>query len=159
MGNHSTGGIAYADDLSLLTPTKSGLQALIEICEQYVDDYYVTFNSAQSLYLVFRGRSCKLGNRTAVFNGTELQSVQDAVHLGHHISTINKDSLVANGIVKFWRGHNMFMGDFIHTGWIKTAVNCKLFKQYCCSYYGVPLWDLQSKSVGNTCIVWHKALR
>ena len=66
MGNHSTGGIAYADDLTLLTPTKSGLKALIEICEQYVDDYYVTFNSAKSLYLVFRGRRCKLGNRTAV---------------------------------------------------------------------------------------------
>ena len=86
-------------------------------------------------------------------------SVQDAVHLGHHISIINKDSLVADGIAKFWRGYNMFMGDFIHTGWIKTAVNCKLFKQYCCSYYGAPLWDLQSKSIGNTCIVWHKALR
>ena len=46
MGNHSTGGIAYADDLTLLTPTKSGLQALIEISKQYADDYCVTFNSA-----------------------------------------------------------------------------------------------------------------
>ena len=30
-----------------------------------------------------------------------LQSVQDAVHLGHHISTINKDRVVANDIAKF----------------------------------------------------------
>ena len=44
MGNHSTGGITYADDLTLLTPTKSGLKALIEICEQYAADYCVTFN-------------------------------------------------------------------------------------------------------------------
>ena len=36
----------------------------------------------------------------------------------------------------------MFMDDFGH---IKTAVKCKLFKQYCCSYYGAPLWVLQSK--------------
>ena len=50
----------------------------------------------------------------------------------------------------------MFMGDFGH---IKMAVKCKLFKQYCCSYYGAPLWDLQSKSVGYICIAWHKALR
>ena len=50
----------------------------------------------------------------------------------------------------------MFMGDFGHT---KTAVKFKLFKQYCCSYYGAPLWDLQSKSVGNICIAWRKALR
>ena len=40
----------------------------------------------------------------------------------------------------------MFMGDFGH---IKTAVKCKLFKQYCCSYYRAPLWDLQSKGVSN----------
>ena len=101
---------------------------------------------------MFRGQSCKPYNRTVVFNVTELQCVQDAVLLGHHVSTINKDSLVADAIAKFWR---VFMGDFGH---IKT-VKCKLFKQYCCSYYGAPLWDLQSKRVGNICITWRKALR
>ena len=129
------GGIGCADDLTLLTPTRSGLKVLIEICEQYADDYCVKFNSVKSIYLVFRGRSRKPDNRTVVFNGTELQSAQDAVHPGHRVSTINKDSLVADGIAKFWRGYNMFMGDFGH---IKTAVKCKLFKQYCCSYYGAP---------------------
>ena len=120
MGNHYTGGIGYVDDLTLLTPTRSGLKVLIEICKQYADNYCVKFNSAKSMYLVFRGQSCKLDNRTDVFNGTELQSVQDAVHLGHRVSTINKDNLVvADGIAKFWRGYNMFMGDFGH---IKTAV-------------------------------------
>ena len=48
------------------------------------------------------------------------------------------------------------MGDF---GRINTGVKSKLFKQYCCSYYGAPLWDLQSKSVGNISIAWRKALR
>ena len=80
MGNHYTGGIGYVDDLTLLTPTRSRLKVLIEICEQYADDYCVKFNSAKSMYLVFRGRSCKLDNRTVVFNGTKLQSVQNAVH-------------------------------------------------------------------------------
>ena len=50
----------------------------------------------------------------------------------------------------------MFLGDFDH---IRTAVKCTLFKQYCCSYYGAPLWDLQSKSVGNICIALRKAFR
>ena len=57
MGNHNTGGIGCADDLTLLTPTRSGLKVLIKICEQYADDYFVEFNSAKSMYLVFRGRS------------------------------------------------------------------------------------------------------
>ena len=50
----------------------------------------------------------------------------------------------------------MFMADFGH---IKTNVKCNLFKQYCCSYYEAPLWDLQSKSVGTICTAWRKALR
>ena len=53
------------------------------------------------MHLVFRGRSCNSDNGTVVFNGTELHSVYDAVHLGHHVSTINKDSLVADGTAKF----------------------------------------------------------
>ena len=76
MGNHYTRGIGYAYVLNMLTPTRSGgLKVSIEICEQLADDYCVKFNSAKSMYLVFRGRSCKPDNRTVVFNGTELQNV------------------------------------------------------------------------------------
>ena len=155
-GHHCTSGIDCADDLTLLTPTRSRLKILIEICEQYTDNYCVKFNSTKSMYLVFRGCSCKLDNKTFVFNGTELQSAQDAVHPGHRVSTINKDCLVADGIAKFWRGYDMFMGDFGHT---KTAVKCKLFKSNCWSYYGTLLWDLLSKSVGHICIAWRKSFR
>ena len=105
---------------------------------------------------MFRGRSCKPDKRTVVFNGTELQSFQDVVHLGRDVSTINKDSLLADDIALFWRGYSIFMGDFGH---IKTVVKCNLFKQYCCSYYGAPFWDLLSKSVDNICIALRKALR
>ena len=52
MGNHCTDGIGYSDDLTLLTPTKSGLKVLIEICKQYAEHYCVKFNSAKSKYLV-----------------------------------------------------------------------------------------------------------
>ena len=72
MGNHYTGGIGYADALTLPTPTRSGWTQGINR-EQYADDYCVKFDWAKSMYLVFRGRICKLDKRTVVFNGTELQ--------------------------------------------------------------------------------------
>ena len=53
------------------------------------------------------------------FNDTELYRTQDAVHLVHHISVVNKDSLVADATAKFWRGY-MFMADFGH---IKKDIN------------------------------------
>ena len=39
MGNHYTGSLGYADDLTLLAPTLSGLQVLIKICERYADEF------------------------------------------------------------------------------------------------------------------------
>ena len=62
-----------------------------------------------------------------LFNDTELYCTKDAVHLGHHISFVNKASLVADATAKFWRGYNMFMADFGH---IKTNVKGNLFKQF-----------------------------
>ena len=71
-------------------------------------------------------------------NDTELHNTLDAVHLGHHICVVNKDSLVGDATAKFWRGYNMIMADF---GYIKTNVKCNLFKQYCCfimePHYGI----------------------
>ena len=39
MGNYYAGGLGYADDLTLLAPTLSGLIVLIKICEQYAVDF------------------------------------------------------------------------------------------------------------------------
>ena len=62
--------------------------------------------------------------------------------------------LAANS--QFWRSFNIFKADFGH---IKSSLQCTLFKQYCCSFYGAPLWQLRSKEVKTTCTSWRKALR
>ena len=38
-------------------------------------------------------------------------------------------------------------------------VKCKLFKQYCCSFYGAPLWILDSNSIRELHVAYRKALR
>ena len=82
MGNHYTGSLGYADDLTLLAPTLSGLQVLIKICERYADEFDIKFNGAKSVYMVFGGRRCKCDNRTVMVNGAELHRVNATVHLG-----------------------------------------------------------------------------
>ena len=156
MGNYYAGGLGYADDLTLLAPTLSGLLVLIKICEQYAVDFDIIFNGSKSKFLVFRGRGCSFDDRTVCVNGTELYSVNSAVHLGHHISTEDRDSLIIDAISKFWRSFNMFMADFSQ---VQSPVKCKLFMLYCCTYYGAPLWSLQSNNVAKVCIAWRKALR
>ncbi len=41
MGNQYTGGLGYADDLTLMVPLLKGLQSPINICEDYSDEYDV----------------------------------------------------------------------------------------------------------------------
>ena len=45
----STGSLGYADDLTLLAPTLSGLQVLIKMCERYADEFDIKFNGAKSV--------------------------------------------------------------------------------------------------------------
>ena len=45
MGGHFTGALAYADDIILLSPSMSGLRTLSKVCEEYVTEFDVTFNS------------------------------------------------------------------------------------------------------------------
>ena len=58
-------------------------------------------------------------------NGAELHRVNATVHIGHHISTNDNDSLVSAAIGQFWRGFNMFMADFSQ---IHSHIKCYLFK-------------------------------
>ncbi len=156
MGIHFVGGLGYADDLSLLAPTLSALEKLVTICEDYAREYNVKFNGAKSQFLIFKGRKCKDDNRPIVVNGAELRKVHNAVHLGHLLSTTDKDGIVADATAKFWRSFNMFMADF---GKLYSLIKCKLFKQYCCSFYGAPLWMLSSNKTAKLCTAWRRALR
>ena len=43
MGGHFTGALAYADDITLLSPSMSGLRTLSKVCE-FATEFDVTFN-------------------------------------------------------------------------------------------------------------------
>ena len=42
MGGHFTGSLAYADDITLLSPSMSGLRTLSIVCEEYTTKFDVT---------------------------------------------------------------------------------------------------------------------
>ena len=44
-------------------------------------------------------------------------------------------------------------------GHLQMYVLCKLFKIYCCSFYGSQMWKINSLYFKNVCICWNKAVR
>ena len=56
IGNKFLGVFGYADDLTLLCPTLSGLQEMLNICEDYAKDYNILFNASKSK-LMYLGKN------------------------------------------------------------------------------------------------------
>ena len=48
IGRHFVGARAYADDVTLVAPSRSGMRTLINVCEQLALDYDITFNGTKS---------------------------------------------------------------------------------------------------------------
>jgi hypothetical protein len=156
VGNYYMGCLAYADDVVLLCPTRSGLQKMLDNCLEYADAYKILFNGTKSQYLVFNGRGNPKVKSHLDINGVILENVNSATYLGHKIDVQEPDSLVLDANAKFWKSFNMLMADFGH---INSKLLCKLFKQNCCYYYGAPLWLLSSNGVCKINTSWRKAVR
>ncbi len=143
IGNVFVAALAYADDVTLICPTLKSLIMIIKICEDYASEYNVAFNCNKSKLMFFKVRECvKPVSVSVSVNGNTVECETEADHLGHIISSQGSDSLVKYAINSFCRCFNLFTAEFGHTyGFVK----CKLFKQYCCSFYGSPLWALNGK--------------
>ena len=48
MGEHYAGALAYADDITLISPSMTGLRKKSSICEQYASEYNIPFNGSKS---------------------------------------------------------------------------------------------------------------
>ena len=51
MGGHYAGALAYADDITLISPSMTGLRKMSSICEQYASEYDSLFNRSLSRLL------------------------------------------------------------------------------------------------------------
>ncbi len=89
-------------------------------------------------------------------NGDTIHSSEMANHLGHTTSVSDKDSMIRGAITSSSKAFNLLMSDF---GGLYSFIKCKLFKHYCCNFYGSTLWLLTSKSCYDICVAWRRALR
>ena len=53
IGCYYVGSIGYADDLTLLCPTRHGLQKMLNICETFGSKYNVTYNPKKTVSIIF----------------------------------------------------------------------------------------------------------
>ena len=149
------GAMLYADDLSLLAPTRAILASMLALVEAYGAKLNLTFSSDQdpgkckSFCLYFSTQtSNKVKNPSPlVLNGVTLPWKEKAVHLGHtlhHNLSFDTDASVRRAafISSSVEVRNLF--SFAEPAQIITAVRI-----LCCSAYGSVLWRLDSSSASS----------
>ena len=151
------GVFGYADDLTLLCPSISGLKEMLKICEDYASDYNIIFNAKKSKLMHF-GRN-KMNTKTTISmaNGCTIDYVEQCVHLGtiihSDITRKNIDSAVND---LFMRTNNL-IADFSYTHSSTLSV---LFQSYCMNVYGSQLWSYNDfRAVERFYTAWRKTIR
>jgi hypothetical protein len=159
IGSRFTGALAYADDIVLIAPTPLAMRKLLNVCEKYANEYNIQFNASKTKSLIVKPLSYSKPVIDCVFtlNDIPIENVRSFTHLGHVIgyqmndkedilARRNKFNSQVNDLLCFFRKQS-------------TAVQYRLFNQYCTSYYGCEIWQLTNPAIEDICIAWRKSLR
>ena len=153
IGHVCCGIIGYADDILLLAPTVQSLNKMINICEDYANEYDIKFNGTKSQLMVFG--KCK-ENIEIYVCGEKVKIVSEMKYLGNIISNKINDPLVQHVRNDFVCKVNSFLANFSD---VSSYVKNNLFQQYCLSLYGSNLCMFDHSSMNDLRVAWRKAIR
>ena len=117
------GVFGYADDLTLLCPSISGLKEMLKICEDYASDYNIIFNAKKRKLMHFGRNKMNIKTTISMANGYTIDYVEQCVHLGTFIhSDITRKNIDSAVNDLFMRTNNL-IADFL----IPIVVHCLFY--------------------------------
>ena len=158
IGHVFAGALSYADDLTLLAPTRLAMNAMLRECEAFARDYDVLFNSAKSQTVVFRAGYLRPSAMIEPFtlNDQPIGVVKHALHLGTYIGHRAGSLNIRKARSDITVSSIKLTGLFKHCS---LDVKRTLFKAYCTSFYGSPLWNFGCNDVKELQSCFNKCIR
>ena len=91
VGGVFAGAVGYADDLLLLSPSRSGMQRMLEICEEYALENNLQFSTdpdpaKSKTKCIFMSGHMKEQKPVNLKLYVDLPFVKTATHLGHQLT-------------------------------------------------------------------------
>ena len=156
MGRVFSGAFAYADDLTLLSPSIVALKEMLRIGSRYALEYDIKFNGSKSQMIVFRCNSQRIVEPYIEINGSKLEVFKSVIHLGHvlHENIYNSD--VSKCVSDFNRQSNIFLANFKHAS---SHFRNYLFHKFCSSFYGTQILPMYDGSFSDIFKAWRMVLR
>jgi len=150
------GALAYADDIVLLSPSRYALQCMLKICEDFSTRFKITFNQSKSKLLLYPFGCDPMTNVNVTFQGKCLDIVHTEKHLGNLIGTEAEYKNILSCSSEVIGRVSVITKQF---GKVPPDVSYYLFKCYCMSVYGCPLWDFSKDNVDTFFVTWRKCIR
>ena len=160
VGDHYYGGIAYADDVTLLAPTREGLQELINICEVFFSNLGIKISvdtnvaKSKTKCMVFPP---ELAITPLVLYNQPLPFVSKSEHLGHLLSddedTSHDLEIKRREFVAQFHSLRQELGNQ------SPVVYLKLIDIFLSHFYGHNLWDLNSEAAEALWRTWNTMVR
>ena len=154
----------YADDIILLSPSRSGLQLMTNVCEKFASLHQLNFSTnvdvskSKTKCIVFSNPVMNTDNICPILlNNLPLPYVTEIKHLGNTLQSngsMSKD--VSCKRAKFISKIHSLNQEFHYAN---TSTVLKLYDIYTCDFYGSNLWDLYSRDVQKLLNSWNIAIR
>jgi len=139
IGDVCVNSISYADDMVLLAPTRSALQELLVICEEFSRPHDIIYNTTKTVCMLMKPDNSRCSYATGVvLNDVPLVYVDEFKYLGHIITSDGRDD---RDISKQFRRQNAVGNMLVRKfGFAPKEAKIRLFKSYCYPIYGNSLW-------------------
>ena len=148
-GDKYVGSLAYADDLTLTCPSADGLQQMVQVCEEFGEQYGMQFNPKKSVCIVFTKKK-RVSEPQIILSGQRLKWVKEVKHLGNWLSTkLDEQCEIKMKRNNFIIRVNQIIANF---GSVKEETKLKVFQSQCCDFYGCQAWRFSD----NWCDSYHK---
>ena len=164
LNNQYYGCLGYADDLLLLSASRSGLQSMINKCAEFMKKKSLKFSTnvnpvkSKTKCVIFSKKARDRVNVAPMkLNGDELPWVDEIKHLGNVLESSNsmkRDISVKRG--KFIGKLNSLSQEFY---FVSPEVFTRILNIYASSFYGSGLWDLFSEDCDRLYRSWNVAIR
>ena len=157
------GAFVFADDILLLSANRSGLQSLVNICQEFAKERNLAFGTndnptkSKTKCIVFSKKKSPCDPAPIMLDGKALPWVQKISHLG---CTLESDNSMKSDIMQkrgqFIAKSNSLLQEFSN---VSHETMLKLIDTYVSSCYGAQVWNLQCKEAEKLFTSWNVLIR
>ena len=159
VGERKVNHLAYADDLTLVSPSLSGLQRLLDCCSDYSERNFIQFNVNKSKTMYIKaGPFSDVTFDDCLLNGSPLSATDSIKYLGHIMKcdTSDDDDLMRHLKYVYSVGNTLIR----KFNFCSIHVKLKLFRAYCTNIYSGHLWiNYKQSTMGKLNTAYNSVLR